>query len=357
MLPFIGKKTKNVLGIDISPTAVKLLELVEAGGRLQLRNYGVQPLEPEMVVDGVIVDVEGVGDALAQLVSRYKPKTKWAAAAVSGGETITKIIPMEASLTEAELEDQITFEASRHISYPVDEVSMDFCVLGPVENNPTHVQVLLVASRTENVQLRSDTLEVAGLKAAVVDVEAYAVERAFYRLLEKELPNHTLGKPVALFDVGATLSTLHVMHNGRVVYSRDQGFGGKQLTEEIQRRYGMSFEEAELAKRYDENLPNDYRDEVLNPFKDALTKQLNRSLQYYLSSMQMPEVSHIVLAGGSAAVAGLAPLIEEVTGISCSVANPIMDMALGDRISMVDASNDAPALLVACGLALRSFDE
>lgn len=345
------------MGIDVSSTAVKLLELTEVGGRLKLRSYGVQPLEPETVVDGVIVDVEGVGDALAQLVSRCKPKTRWGAAAVSSGETITKIIPMEASLTEAEMEDQITFELGRHISYPADEVSMDFCVLGPVENNPSYVQILLVASRTENVQLRTDALEVAGLKPAVVDVEAYAIERAFYRLLEKELPSHVEDKPVALFDVGATLSTLHVLHQGRVVYSRDQGFGGHQLTEEIQRRYGMSFEEAELAKRYDENLPNDYRDEVLDPFKDALTKQLNRSLQYYLSSMQMPEIGHIVLAGGSAAITNLAALVENVTGISCSVANPIMDMALGDRISMVDATNDAPALLVACGLALRSFDE
>ncbi|HLR16257.1 MAG TPA: pilus assembly protein PilM [Alcanivoracaceae bacterium] len=356
MLPLLGKKTKSVLGIDISSTAVKLLELTESAGRLKLRNYGVQQLEQGAVVDGAIVDVESVGDALALLVARTKPKTKWGAIAVSGGEVITKTIPMEAVLTEAEIEDQVTFEAGRHIPYPIDEVSMDFCVLGPVENNPSHVQVLLVASRTENVQQRIDVLEIAGLKPAFVDVEAYAVERAFYRLIEKNLPNHAKEKPVALFDVGGMLSTLHVLHDGRVVYSRDQGFGGRQLTEEIERRYGMSFEEAELAKKYENNLPDDYAEEVLKPFKEALAKQLNRSLQYYYSSMQGADIAHIVLAGGAVGNLDLQAVVEEATGISCSVANPVADMTLSERVNMVDATNDAPALLVACGLALRSFD-
>lgn len=355
MLPFLRKKAQILLGIDISSTAVKLLELSRSGNRYKVESYGVEPLPANAVVEKNIGDVEGVGDAIARLISRARPGVKTAAVAVSGSAVITKVIEMDGSLSEDEMETQLRVEADQYIPYPLDEVRMDFQVLGPSEADEERVEVLVVASRTENVEMRSDALEIGGLQAKVVDVEAYAMERA-YQLVLPTLPNADELETVAVFDVGATMTTLNVFHHGRSVYTREQLFGGKQLTEEIQRRYGISMEEAGLAKKTGE-LPDDYESEVLQPFKDAIVQQVNRSLQFFYGSTQFNEVDYILLAGGSASIANLEELIQEKVGAGCSVANPFGDMALAGKISASAIANDAPALMIACGLALRSFEQ
>ncbi|WP_111658036.1 pilus assembly protein PilM [Isoalcanivorax indicus] len=355
MLPFLSKKAQRVLGIDISTTAVKLLELSKSGDRFRVDSYGVEPLPANAVVEKNVSDVESVGDTISRLVSRARPGTKSAAVAVAGSAVITKVIEMDASLNEDEMENQLKVEADQYIPFPLDEVRMDFCVLGQVEDNPDRVEVLLVASRTENVQMRVDCLEIGGLKAGGVDVEAYAMERAF-QLVHPQLPNADDLETVAVFDIGATMTTLNVLHRGRNVYTREQLFGGKQLTEEIQRRYGISMEEAGLAKKTGE-LPDDYEAEVLQPFKEAVVQQINRSLQFFYGSTQFNEVDYILLAGGSASIAGLPDLVQDKIGAGCSVANPFVDMALASKVSANGIANDAPALMIACGLALRSFEE
>ncbi|ERP90310.1 pilus assembly protein PilM [Alcanivorax sp. P2S70] len=355
MLPFLRKKAQTLLGIDISSTAVKLLELSKSGGRYKVESYGVEPLPANAVVEKNITDAEGVGDAIARLVSRARPGVKTAAVAVSGSAVITKLIEQDANLNEDELEAQLKSEADQYIPYPMDEVRMDFQVVGPVEGNEERVEVLVAASRTENVEMRTDALEIGGLQAKVVDVEAYAMERA-YQLVLPTLPNADELETVAVFDIGATMTTLNVFHQGRSVYTREQLFGGKQLTEEIQRRYGISMEEAGLAKKTGE-LPDDYESEVLQPFKDAVVQQVNRSLQFFYGSTQFNEVDYILLAGGSASIPDLDNLIQEKVGASCSVANPFSDMALANKVSASAIANDAPALMIACGLALRSFDQ
>src|SRR5690625_2939833 len=313
-----------MLGIDISTTAVKLLELSKTGDKYRVNTYGVEPLPPNAVVDNVITDVEAIGDALGRLVARVKPNIKTGAVAVTGAEAITKVIEMDADLTEDQMEDQLELEAGQHITYPIDEVRMDFCVLGPVEGNPSRVQLLLVASRTENVQLRVDCLEVAGLKAAAVDVEAYAIERSF-KLIESQIPNVHEHDVVALFDFGSSLATLHVIHEGRVIYSRDSNFGGKQLTEEIQRRYGISQQEAGMAKKTGE-LPDDYESEVLGPFKDAVLQQISRSLQFFYSSSQFNEVGIIVLAVLTYSFRYLTYILAEHLVISTCLALNLQDL-------------------------------
>jgi type IV pilus assembly protein PilM len=355
VLPLFRKKSQILLGIDISSTAVKLLELSRSGGRYRVESYGVEPLPANSVQEKNIVDVEGVGDAIGRLVSRTRPGTKLGAVAVAGSAVITKVIEMDADMNEDERENQLKVEADQYIPFPLDEVRMDFQVIGPNESNPEKVDVLLAASRTENVELRTDALEIGGLQAKVVDVEAYALERAF-QLVRPQLPNADELETVALFDIGATMTTLNVFHQGRTVYTREQLFGGKQLTEEIQRRYGISMEEAGLAKKTGE-LPDDYESEVLSPFKDAIVQQVNRSLQFFYGSTQFNEVDYILLAGGSASIAGLPELVQEKVGAGCSVANPFTDMALSSKVSATAIANDAPALMIACGLALRSFEE
>jgi len=261
---------------------------------------------------------------------------------------------MPASLSEEEMESQIELEADQYIPYSLEEVNLDFEILGTSEDNPDTVDVLLAASRSENVDSRVAAVELGGLTAKVVDIEAYTLENAF-GLISSQIPGGTDDKTVAVIDVGATMTTLSVLHDGKIIYTRDQVFGGKQLTEEIQRRYGLSYEEAGMAKRQG-GLPDNYIPEVLDPFKDAMAQQVSRSLQFFFSSSQHNSVSHIVLAGGSASIPGVDELIEERVGTGTSIANPFTNMSLVSKVKAQALSNDAPALMIACGLALRSFD-
>jgi type IV pilus assembly protein PilM len=156
-------------------------------------------------------------------------------------------------------------------------------------------------------------------------------------------------------DIGATTTTLNVLHDGKIVYTREQNFGGKQLTEEIQRRYGLSMEEAGMAKRQG-GLPDNYVPEVLEPFKEAMAQQVNRSIQFFFSASAHSHVDLVVLAGGCASIPGVDDLIQERLGVDTVVANPFANMSVGGRVKPQVLSNDAPAMMIACGLALRSFD-
>lgn len=355
---FFGRKKPPLVGIDISSTAVKLLELSQTTGRAgtsyRVEAYGVEPLPSNAVVEKNIAEVDAVGEAIRAAVKRSGTKAKNAAVAVSGSAVITKVISMPASLSDQDLESQIQLEADQYIPYPLEEVNIDFEVLGQSEKNPELVDVLLAASRSENVDDRVAALELAGLTAAVVDVEAYAMENACTQLVD-QLPEGGEEQTIAIVDVGATTTTLNVLHNNKIIYTREQNFGGRQLTEEIQRRYGLSMEEAGMAKRQG-GLPDNYVPEVLDPFKEAMVQQVSRSLQFFFSSSAYSSVEHIVLAGGSSSIPGVDDLIEEKLGTSASVANPFANMSVANKVKPQVLSADAPALMIACGLALRSFD-
>ncbi|MBN8801781.1 pilus assembly protein PilM [Stenotrophomonas acidaminiphila] len=349
----IPKSQPPIIGVDISSTAVKLLQLARSGNRFRVEHYAVEPLPPNAVVEKNIVEVEAVGEAIRRAVARSGTRAKGAAAAVAGSAVITKVIPMPADLDEADMEAQVELEAVNYIPYPIEEVSLDFEVLGPVPNNPEMVQVLLAASRSENVELRQSALELGGLVAKVMDVEAFAIENAF-ALVASELPVASDGV-VALVDIGATMTTLNVLRGGRSLYSREQVFGGKQLTDEVMRRYGLSYEEAGLAKRQG-GLPESYEVEVLEPFKEATVQQIGRLLQFFYAGSEFNRVDHIVLAGGCASLPGLPVMVEEQLGVSTSVANPLAQMTLGQKVQAHALAQDAPALMIATGLALRGFD-
>lgn len=348
-----GNAKTPLVGLDISSTAVKLLQLTESGGRYRVEHYAVEPLPPNAVVEKNIVEVEAVGEAIKRAVARSGTKARHAAAAVSGSSVITKIIPIQGDLDEDSLEDQVQLEASNYIPFPIEEVSVDFEVIGPVPNNPEMVQVMLAASRTENVELRQSALELGGLTAKVVDVEAFAMENAFKLVADQlSVPKDAI---VALVDIGATMTTLNVLRAQRSIYTREQVFGGKQLTDEVMRRYGLSYDEAGLAKRQG-GLPESYEVEVLEPFKEALVQQVSRLLQFFYAGSDFNRVDQVVLAGGCASIAGIANLVEEQLGVPTVIANPLANMALGPRVQAHALAQDAPALMIACGLALRSFD-
>ena len=342
-----------LVGVDISSTAVKLLQLSQSGGRYRVEHYAVEPLPPNAVVEKNIVEVEAVGEAIKRALARSGSRVKGAAAAVAGSAVITKIVPMQSGLSDEEMEDQVQVDASQYIPYPIEEVSLDFEVLGPVKDSPDMVQVLLAASRTENVDVRVAALDLGGLQAKVVDVEAFAMENAF-RLIADQL---SVAKDalVALVDVGATMTTLNVLRGERSIYTREQVFGGKQLTDEVMRRYGLSYEEAGLAKRQG-GLPESYEIEVLEPFKEAMVQQVSRLLQFFYAGSEFNRVDQVVLAGGCASIPGVAEMVEEQLGVLTAVANPLANMSLSNRVQAQSLAQDAPSLMIACGLALRSFD-
>ena len=351
---FLSRSKPKVVGLDISTTAVKLLELSKSGDKFRVESYSVEPLPPNSVIEKNISDVEGVGEAIRKVVKRSGTHTKFAAAAVSGSAVITKVISMPANLSDDDLESQIQMEADQYIPYPLEEVNIDFEVIGPSEDDPEREDVLLAASRSENVDVRVDAIEMAGLTAKVIDVEAYAMENAI-GLLADQLPDQGIDKAVAVIDIGATMTTLNVLYDLKTIYTREQVFGGKQLTEEIQRRYGLSYEEAGMAKRQG-GLPDNYVPEVLEPFKEAMVQQVSRSLQFFFSSSQHSSVDQILLVGGTSSIVGTDELIEQKLGIPTMVANPFVNMTVNQKIKAQTLHNDAPALMIACGLALRSFD-
>ena len=346
-------KTKPVIGLDISSTSVKLLELSRSGSNYCVESYAVKALPPGSVVEKNISDEEAVADAIRQVIRLSKCKLKHAAVAVAGSAVITKLIDMPKGMDDDALESQITIEADQYIPFPLDEVSIDFEVQGPSDDNPEQVKVLLAACRRENVDVRAGVLEQADLIPKVVDVEAYTIERT-YPLLAEQWEDQE-DQVIAIIDIGATMTTLSVLVGGRTIYTREQLFGGKHLTEEIQRRYGLSFSEAGLAKKQG-GLPDDYEEEVLTPFKDAVVQQVTRSLQFFFSSSQYSEVDHIVIAGGVASIDGLAELIQDRLHTLTSVANPFANMSVASRVNAMALGSDAPSLMIAAGLALRSFD-
>ena len=353
MLGLAKNKQTTVLGLDISSTSVKLLELSQSSGQFCVEAYSVASLPPNAVVEKNINDIDGVADAVRQVIHQSKTRQKNVAVAVAGSAVITKMITMDGDLDDDAMEAQIMAEADQYIPYPLDEVAIDFEVQGASDDDPDLVDVLLAACRKENVDLRVDALELAELSPKVVDVEAYDIERAF-ELIAGGI-GCDQGETVAIVDIGATMTTLSVLTDGRTIYTREQLFGGKQLTEEIQRRYGMTEEEAGLAKKQG-GLPDDYEQEVLAPFQDAVLQQVARSLQFFFSSSQFDAVDHIVLAGGVAAMPDLAQVVEEKLGTPTSVANPFAGMTTSSKVDANALANDAPALMIACGLAMRSFD-
>jgi len=319
-----------------------------------VQSLAEEPIPDNAVVDKNIQDIEAVGETIQKAVKRSGTKLKNAAVAVAGSAVITKIIPMPAGLNDAELEAQIEMEADQYIPYPLEEINLDFEIIGESEHNPDTVDVLLAASRSENIELRSAALAIGGLTAKIVDVEAYTIENSA-KLIAHQIEDDSDDNIIALVDIGATMTSLNVVENNRLIYTREQSFGGKQLTEEIMRRYGLAYDEAGRLKK-DGGLPDNYIQEVLEPFKETIAQQVSRFLQFFYTSGQHNSVDLIALAGGCASIPGIDELVESQLDTPTVIANPFAEMSLASKVNAQSLSNDAPSLMIACGLAMRSFD-
>lgn len=348
---FSLRQKGNMLGIDISSSAVKLIELSKSGKKYKLESYNVVPLPEGSVLDRDLLDPEPVGEAIKRILKNSGTKSRRCALGIPSSVAISKIISLPASLSGSDLESNITLEAEQHIPYPMDEVNFDFEVLGESKHSNESVDVLLAATRSENVEMRVAAAEIAGLKVDVVDLESHSLELLFSTLVKDV---HELDV-VAVVDCGASMTGMTVFENGKVTFSREQAFGGKELTEEIMQRYGLSFQEAGLAKKTGD-LPEGYIPEVLDPFRENMVRQVNRFLQFYYASTQQAVVNKVLLSGGSASISSIDEQIQTSVNIPTTLVNPFADMALSSRINPSRFTNDIPALLVATGLSLRGFD-
>jgi len=354
-LDFLQAKSPPLIGVDISTSSIKMVELSDGGkGLYRIERYTIEPLAKDAVTDGNITNLETVVEAIKRAWRQMGTHTKNVALALPAAAVITKKIVVPAGLEENELELQVEGEANQYIPFALDEVNLDFQVLGAAPNAEGEVEVLIAASRKEKVEDRVAAVESAGLKALVMDVESFATQSA-YELIAPQLPNAGKDLTIAIVDIGSTMMHVNVLLNNQSVYMREQTFGGNQLTQEIQRRYGLSVEEAEIAKR-NGGLPENYQSEVLQPFLDTLALEVTRALQFFFSSTQFNRVDQILLAGGCAMIPGAEEAISQRTQIRTSIANPFAGMAVSSRIKPRQLAQDAPILLTACGLAVRRFD-
>lgn len=352
---FFKEHTPPLIGVDISSASVKMVELSGDGaGMYRLENYAVVPLAKDSVVDGNIAGLEQVGSAVERAWRLLGTREKRAALALPAAAVISKKVIMQAGLREEDMEMQVEAEANQYIPFALDEVNIDFQVLGPSPSSAEDVEVLIAASRKDKIEDRVVVAEEAGLKVVVMDVETYATEAA-YALACSQLPNGGREQTVMIIDIGAVMMHINVLHDNQSVYIREQSFGGDQLTQEIQRRFGLSAEDAEIAKRKG-GLPDSYAAEVLQPFTQSLALEVARALQFFTSSTQYNRVDHIMLAGGCAAIPGVDQAVAERTQVNTVIANPFINMSISSRVKQQNLAADAPSLMIACGLALRRFD-
>jgi type IV pilus assembly protein PilM len=350
-------KTKSpaLIGVDVSSTAVKMVELAEVGkGGFRLERYAIESLPKDVVSDGNIANMDQVAEGLRRVWRRLGSRNRNVALALPAAMVITKKIIVPAGQKEEELELTVEAEANQYIPFALDEVNLDFQILGQAPTSTEEVEVLIAASRKEKVEDRVAAAEAAGLKPRVMDVESYATQEAF-QLIAPSLPANGRDQNIALVDVGAHVSHFYVLRNNQFLFSRDQAFGGNQLTQEIQRAFNLSADEAESAKK-NQGLPENYDRDVLQPFMETLALEVTRALQFFFTSTSYNQVDQIVLAGGCALLPGLDELVAKRAGVGTIVANPFGAMQVSDRIRPRQLALDAPMLLIATGLAVRGFE-
>lgn len=350
----LGKKNPPLVGLDISTSGIKLVELAEVGkDELRLERFASESLPRGAIVDGNIENIEQVSEAVRRVLKKSGTKARYAALGMPSASVITKKIVLPGGMTEDELETQVEAEASQYIPFALDEVSLDFDVIGPSPNTPEDVEVLLAATRKEKVEDRVAVAEASGLTPTVMDIESFAARAAIDRVVA-QMPNGGKGQILALFQIGAQVTHVSMLLDGQVIYEREQPFGGNHLTQDIVRAYGMSHEDAEAKKRAGE-LPEGYERELLEPFLESAAMEVTRAIQFFFTSTPYTRVDQIFLAGGCAVIPGLVDVVADRAKINSAVVSPFKGMQLASGLREKQLREEAPSYLVACGLAMRRF--
>ncbi len=352
-LPFVHQK-HSLLGVDITSQTVKVLGLSQDSHGYTVTHYSKEALPLGAISDREIKQPEAVSAAIKQAIAQANYSGGNVAIAMPSVNVITKIIQVNASLSDYELETLLRVEAEKYIPHPMEEVQLDFHVLGPVEKNPDQVNVVLIAALLNNIDERVNLVKAAGFNVKVVDVEAYAIERATSVALA-HLPVESLRGIVAVFDIGANMMAVNVMVDNQLIYTREESFGGSQLTAALQEQLNINYHEAEKIKLSTDTSKGELA-EAIAAFQRSIGIQLQRSLQLFFSATQYSKVDLIVLAGGVAAMPGLAEALQTKLEETVILANPLQNMAFAPHLNAELIKHEAGSLMAVTGLALRAFD-
>lgn len=357
-----SRNSDGIVGIDISGTGIKLVELDRSRSGYELKSLAIVPLPRDAIVENTIIDSMAVSQALLDAVEIGRPSTNNVALAVSGNAVIIKTISAPVS-TEFEMETQIEFEADQHVPYDIDDVYLDFQILGPQKDDPEQMDVVLAACKREVIDDYQLVLSEAGLTAKCVDCSVFAIENAMEvsnvegtgEISEEQpLAEGEESPAYALVNIGANLININIMVDGQMAFVRDQFYGGQNLTEEIQKEHNISYQAAEEMKieRFSEVSP-----EAVERFYVGLTSELVRSLDFYAANHAEHPVQKIFLSGGGALIPDIALELEQRLGIEAIVVNPFENIKVPKKKFDVDYLNRiGPTLMVPIGLALRAFD-
>jgi type IV pilus assembly protein PilM len=343
-------KKGNVVGLDIGSSSIKLLELAEMKGGYQLRNFGIAPLPPEGIVDGALMDSVTIVESIRGLADALRIKTKDVVTSVSGHSVIVKKINIPV-MTEDELEESIQWEAERYIPFDINDVNMDFQILGPTEGNEELMDVVLVAAKKDIINDYLSVIMEAGFNPVIVDIDSFAIENMFevnYSVTRDEV--------IALANIGASVTNINILKRGVSSFTRDIFTGGNAITEEIQRQLNVDFDEAEtlkLGNKIDETSQKALG-EVLNSSLNALATEVSKSLNFFRSTSSQETVDRVYVSGGCAKISGIEKVIEQQAGIPVEIANPLKEIDCSKRDLDVDYLKEMePIMAVSVGLALR----
>ncbi len=346
---------KDIVGIDVGSSAVKVVRLRESRGTYHLANIGIMPLDSETIVDNTIMNSTAIVDSIRNLLNAMKIKTKRVATSVSGHSVIIRKISLPV-MSEAELEASIQWEAEQYIPFDISEVNIDFQILGPDARDPSQMNVMLVAAKKDFVDDYTAIFAEAGLEPVVMDIDCFAVENMFdynYGFVENEV--------VALIDLGASATSVSVLKGDASIFTRDIQTGGNLLSEELQKRLGVSSEEAERAKLGDRNIADvdpDSVDEILADAIENLVQEVQRSLDFFAATFSEDQVSKVYLTGGVSNSAKVREKLEERLGIPAEKVDPFRNVMINEKEfdpEYLDALG--PMFSVAAGLAMRKVGD
>lgn len=345
-------RSKNLLGLDLGSGNIKVLELKETKTGYQLVNFGIEPLPPETIVDSTIMNSPAIVNAITKLLSANQIKTRDVATSVSGHSVIIRKITLPL-MTDEEIASNIRWEAEQYIPFDINEVNIDYQRLDNVSEDQSSQDILLVAVKKDMVNDYVAVINEAGLNPMVIDIDAFAVQNMYEINYEVQK-----GKVVALVNIGAGVININIIQNGSSVFTRDMALGGNNYTEEIQKQFGVSFEEAEQIKLSGGGDRKEELEGILDSLSSAIALETQRSLDFFVATSSAGNISKIYLSGGCAKTTNLPETIEKQTGISVEVVNPFNNIEINpNKFDMDYIQEVAPACGTVVGLSLRRIDD
>ncbi|CAN5387034.1 pilus assembly protein PilM [soil metagenome] len=323
-------KSHTFVGVDISNRTVKLLQLHQENKTFEVKAYSIISMPATAVITKEIKDIVATANAVKKAITQGNITAAYAAVAIDDASVINKLIQMDATLSDYEIEQQIYFEAEKYIPFKLSEVNFDFKIMGPSTNSADWCDVQLTIARSENISAYEQALSQAGLILKIVDLESYALQRVA-ELMAAHLPNRGINKVIAMVDVGELRTTLTILYNLSQIFNRNEIFGMQQFTNDI-----LSCEEKNLRL-----------------FKSALVQHLQRALQFFFSAKPYSEIHTLLLVGNCAIVPNITDYLTEQLNIPTLIANPFIDMSISSHIDSEKFLQVAPVLTISCGLAVR----